>query len=98
MKTKITDFAFAGSGGALGASGFTGDGFRNVCACRSEASAKPPNPQQLSRRNSRRVRVSRACSRGASGCMEKRVEVEEREGELTQRLRSEKPEGKCPLF
>src|SRR6266446_9654067 len=95
MKRKITDRALTGSGGNFGASG-SGVAARSDSSCSSDASARPPKPQKASRMNSRRLRVRRTCGiRGQSKCgrsgnIQKPVEVEECQRELSQRLLAEK--------
>jgi hypothetical protein len=66
MNRKMTDFAFAGKCGVLGASGSVGSGERGASAPRvssadSAESARAPNPPPARRRKSRRERNSGTC-------------------------------------
>src|SRR5207249_392875 len=61
----------------------------------SDANANEPNPQQASRRNSRRSRVGRTC--GISVHVQKGVQVEHGQGELAERMVVEEFRGELPF-
>ena len=102
MNRKTTDLALALSGmcGVLAASGFmlAVVAARRSCCCSMAPKASAPKPQNASQRNSRRLRVIRICSDMVLVHVQKRVQVEHRQGKLARRLRFEKCDGLLQLF
>src|SRR5688572_4888417 len=74
MNRKITECALAERCATLAASGFAA-----LCCPIIEANASPPKPQNASRMNSRRVRVSWICP---SFHIQKGIQVEDRQCKL----------------
>src|SRR5262249_20743630 len=97
MNRKITAFAL-GSGrcGGRGASGLTW-AERTFSWCSIAARASEPKPQNVSRRNSRRVCGIRRCTAAASVQVQERVQAEHRQAELARRVRLQEPRTQFPL-
>src|SRR5881397_2117173 len=91
MNRKITAFAFARRCEGRATSGFIPPA-RNRCCCKIDASASELNPQNASRMNSRRVRVTRTCGGGLLD-IEKSVQIKQRQSEFLQRLLLQKGGG-----